>query len=237
MLSEEIRAALQRELPGLQDDEPLAQYCAYAVGGPAELLYRATTTARLRRAVVVAHELAVPLTVLGLGTNVLISEHGIGGLVVLARNGEADLDDELLHVGAGASTVAVIADLAERGLAGLEFAGNIPGSFGGAVVGNAGAYGRSVADVLVECSLIEDGRESRATAADLGFDYRTSALKRGRRAIVLDATFSRTAGASPAACSPRSPATPSCGAPSTPSSGPPAAATSRTPRARCRRRG
>jgi UDP-N-acetylmuramate dehydrogenase len=190
VLSEEVEGARRRELPGLQHDEPLARYCAYAVGGPAELLYRATTTARLRRAVVVAHELAVPLTVLGLGTNVLVSERGIGGLVVLARNGEADLDDELLHVGAGASTVAVIADLAERGLAGLEFAGNIPGSFGGAVVGNAGAYGRSVADVLVECSLIAEGRESRATAADLGFDYRTSALRRGRKAVVLDASFS-----------------------------------------------
>ena len=190
MLSQEVTGALGRELPGLQRNEPLAQYCAYAVGGPAELLYRATTTARLRRAVVVAHELAVPLTVLGLGTNVLVSERGIGGLVVLARNGQADLDDELLHVGAGASTVAVIADLAERGLAGLEFAGNIPGSFGGAVVGNAGAYGRSVADVLVECSLVEDGHESRASASELGFDYRTSALKRGRKAVVLDATFS-----------------------------------------------
>jgi UDP-N-acetylmuramate dehydrogenase len=189
VLTEDTGDLLRRELPGLQDDERLAQYCAYSVGGPAELLYRATTTARLRRAVVVAHELAVPLTVLGLGTNVLISERGIVGLVVLARNGEADLEGELLHVGAGASTVAVIADLAEQGLAGLEFAANIPGSFGGAVVGNAGAYGRSVADVLVECSLIEKGREGRATAADLAFDYRTSALKRGRRAIVLDAAF------------------------------------------------
>ena len=195
-VSEGIARLLEGELPGLRRDELLARHCAYAVGGPAELLYEATTTARLRRAVVVAHELDVPLAVLGLGTNVLVSEAGIPGLVVLARNAETELDGELLRVGAGASTVAVIADLAARGLGGLEFAGNIPGSFGGAVVGNAGAYGRSVADVLVECSLIEEGRTGRAMAAELGFDYRTSALRRGRKAVVLDATFALQAGRS-----------------------------------------
>ncbi|HJW76291.1 MAG TPA: UDP-N-acetylmuramate dehydrogenase [Thermoleophilia bacterium] len=196
MLSKETTDILQRELPGVRHGEGLARYCAYAVGGPAELLYEATTTARLRRAVVVAHELGVPLTVLGLGTNILVSERGVSGLVVLARNNEQHLDHELLRVGAGASTVAVIAGLAGRGLAGLEFAGNIPGSFGGAVVGNAGAYGRSIADVLAECTLMENGRESRATPAELGFDYRTSVLKRGSRAVVLQATFALQRGVS-----------------------------------------
>ena len=194
MLADTTRQALARELPGLRRDERLAQYCAYAVGGPAELLYEATTTAWLRHAVVVAHQLGVPLTVLGLGTNVLVSERGIAGLVVVARNGETDIGEDRLRVGAGAPTIAVIAGLAERGLAGLEFAGNIPGSFGGAVVGNAGAYGRSVADVLLECRLLEDGREVRATPVELGFDYRTSALKQGRAAVVLEATFALSHG-------------------------------------------
>ena len=180
---------LQRELPGLRQTVPLAPYCAYAVGGPAEWLFVATSTTELEHAAIVAHELGVPLTVLGQATNVLISDAGLRGLVVLARNATTALDGELLTVGAGAPCTTVIADLAQRGLGGLEFAANIPGSFGGAVVGNAGAYGASVADVLVRCELLIGGRRRTAEPADLDFSYRSSALKRGREAVVLEATF------------------------------------------------
>jgi UDP-N-acetylmuramate dehydrogenase len=190
----ELRETLGRELPGLEEAVPLAPLCTYGVGGPAEFLYRATTTDALVRAVAVARDLAVRLTVLGRLTNVLVADAGLPGLVVLARNDAQRLDDELLTVGAGANLPGVVAGLAEGGLAGLEYAGNIPGSVGGAVVGNAGAYGRAVGDVLVRARLLDGDRVRDAGSGELDFGYRTSLLKRRRDVIVLEATFALKGG-------------------------------------------
>ena len=156
---------------------PLAPYCAYGVGGPAELLFQATTTAELRSAVVAGRQSGLPVTVLGQATNVLIADGGLPGLVVLARNSASDVRDEVLRCEAGAVLSAVVTSLAERGLAGLEFAGNIPGSVGGAVVGNAGAYGRAVADALITAELLVGDQVRSFTPADLRMGYRTSLLK------------------------------------------------------------
>ena len=175
--SEDRRRELLRELPGLREAVPLAPFCAYGVGGPAELLFEAATTAELRGAVVAGHQSGLPVTVLGQATNVLIADGGLPGLVVLARNAVADIHDEILTCDAGAVLTTVVASLAEHGLAGLEFAGNIPGSIGGAVVGNAGAYGRAVADALITAELLI-GREVRSlTPGELRMGYRTSVLK------------------------------------------------------------
>jgi UDP-N-acetylmuramate dehydrogenase len=180
---------LERELPGLQRDVPVAPHCAYRVGGPAEYLFAAQRTEDLRHAVVLGRELGLPVTVLGQATNVLVSDRGVRGLVVLARNDRTRLDGELLTAGAGALLPEVVLDLARRGLAGLEFAGNIPGSIGGAVVGNAGAYGRAVGDALVGARVLADGEEYLAEPADLALGYRTSGLKGNPHTVVLEATF------------------------------------------------
>ena len=190
----ELRETLRRELGGLEEAGPLAPLCTYGVGGPAEYLYRATTTDALEHAVAVARDLAVPLTVLGRMTNVLVADQGLSGLVLLARNEAERLDGERLTVGAGAELPAVVAGLAEGGLAGLEYAGNIPGSVGGAVVGNAGAYGRSVGDVLVTTRLLDGGLVRDAGPEELEFGYRTSLLKRRHDVVVLEATFALQGG-------------------------------------------
>ncbi len=185
---------LERELPGLQRALPIGPHCAYQVGGPADYLYVAGRTEDLRRAVVVGGELGLEVTVLGQATNVLVSDRGIRGLVVLARNADVRLDGELLTAGAGALLPEVVGDVARRGLAGLEFAGNIPGSIGGAVVGNAGAYGRAAGDALVRARVLAGGREHIATPADLALGYRTSGLKGDHQAVVLEATFALHSG-------------------------------------------
>ena len=187
---------IERELPGLQRDVPVGPHCAYRVGGPADYLYTARRTEDLRHAVVVGRELGLPVTVLGQATNVLVSDRGIRGLVVLARNDGTRLDGELLTAGAGALLPEVVLDLAGRGLAGLEFAGNIPGSVGGAVVGNAGAYGRAVGDALVQARVLAGTDEHTAGPADLAFGYRTSGLKGNPRAVVLETTFALHGGRS-----------------------------------------
>jgi len=191
---DDARDILRRELPGLEEAVPLAPFCAYGVGGPAEFLYSARETNALAYAVRLAHELEIPLTVLGRATNVLVGDHQLPGLVVLARNDRRTLEGELLRVEAGAELPGLVAELAGQGLAGLEFAGNIPGSVGGAIVGNAGAYGRAVSDALIEVQLLEGRVERRATPDELAFGYRTSLLKSRRDLIVLAATFALSRG-------------------------------------------
>src|SRR5665647_400854 len=185
----EARDALRRELPGLEEAVPLAPLCAYGVGGPAEFLYRAETTGALAHAVKTARRAGVPVTVLGRATNVLVGDAGLPGLTVLARNEGHTLDGERLMVEAGAELPGLVTELAGQGLAGLEFAGNIPGSVGGAVVGNAGAYGRSVSDVLVSVHLLDGMTEHVKEPRELDFGYRTSLFKRLPELTVLSATF------------------------------------------------
>jgi UDP-N-acetylenolpyruvoylglucosamine reductase len=190
----DIDVIVARELPGAEREVPLAPLCAYGVGGPAQYLYFAHDTEALRHAVVVGHELGLTTTVLGCATNVLIADDGLRGLVVLARNDDVAVDEDSVTAGAGTVLPDLVTMLAEKGLAGLEFAGNIPGSVGGAVVGNAGAYGRAVGDALVRVRLLAAGETVVATPADLGLGYRSSALKTARETIVLEATFGLSSG-------------------------------------------
>jgi UDP-N-acetylmuramate dehydrogenase len=164
------------------------------VGGPAQFLFTARTTGGLIHAVLTARELGLPSTVLGSATNVLVGDGGVQGLVVLARNAARTLAGELLTVEAGAELPRLVTDLAEQGLAGLEFAGNIPGSVGGAVVGNAGAYGRSVSDVLVNVHFLDGVTEHVKTPDELDFDYRASIFKTCPGLVVLSAAFRLTHG-------------------------------------------
>jgi len=183
-----LAATLAREIPALREGVPLAPFTAYRVGGPAEFLVEARTSDELVRAIRIAREAGVAVTVLGQATNVLVRDGGIPGLVALARSSSWTVGDGVVEIEAGVVLGEVVLDLAEHACAGLEFAGNIPGSVGGAVVGNAGAYGRSVADVLVDAAaLLPDGRVVRVAPDDLELGYRTSILKARRPSRLLDA--------------------------------------------------
>jgi UDP-N-acetylmuramate dehydrogenase len=173
---------LRRELPDVRHDVPLAPYCAYRVGGPARLLVEARTDAELLRALSAGATLGLPITVLGQATNVLIGDGGVPGLVVLTRAHAWTVHEDVLTTASGTVLAELIVDLAERGLGGLEFAANIPGSVGGAVVGNAGAYGRCIADALIDVQLTAPGgRLATVTPVDLQLGYRTSVLKRAQK--------------------------------------------------------
>ena len=184
-----VREVLRRELPGLEEAVPLASFTAYGVGGPAEFLVRAGTTGVLVHAVLTARELCVPVIVLGRCTNVLVGDAGVPGLTVLARNEGTTLHGHVLRAEAGVELPALVADVAGQGLAGLTFAANIPGSVGGAVVGNAGAYGESVSDCLLEVHLLEEGKEHVVEPDRLDFGYRNSILKSRPDMVVLSAAF------------------------------------------------
>ncbi len=179
----------------MQTDTALARFTAARVGGPADALVVVNSVDELARTVIELWALDVPFLILGGGSNVLISDAGVRQVVVLNRAREISFDDQStppkVWAGSGANLGNVARRAATRGLSGLEWAAGIPGTVGGAVFGNAGAHGDDVAGCLVMAEILhQDGRKEQWSAGELGFDYRSSRLKRDdSAAIVLAASF------------------------------------------------
>lgn len=156
---------------------PLAAVTWFRVGGPAEVLFRPADADDLA-AFLAARPADVPVTVLGVGSNVLIRDGGIPGVVIRLGRGFAGIAaaGDVVTAGAAALDVNVARVAAEAGLAGLEFLSGIPGTLGGALRMNAGAYGGEIAGVLVDADAVDGaGVRHTVTPADLGFAYRHSA--------------------------------------------------------------
>ena len=179
----------------VREKAALAPYTTYGVGGPADLLIEARATEDLAALVRLAHAAGVPALVLGAGSNVLIADGGVRGLVILNRCVGYGIDDDgVLVAESGVDLRKVARATVEAGWAGLDWAIGVPGSVGGGVVGNAGAYGGCIADNLVWVDVaLADGARALWGAEELAFGYRTSALKRvaepSRRPVVLQAAF------------------------------------------------
>ncbi len=181
--------AVARALPAVRRGVPLAPFTTFRIGGPADLFVEVGSRAALVEAVRVARRHEVPYFVLAGGSNLLIDDAGIRGLVIRNLAAEVRREGDRLTVGSGLALGDLLEAAARESLAGLEFAAGIPGSVGGAVYGNAGAYGKSMQDVLVRATLLTpDDRVVEVGPDALGFTYRMSALKRSGD-LVLDATF------------------------------------------------
>ena len=182
----------------LERSVPLERYSAVRLGGPAEYLYTASHGEEALIALVTAAwEAGVSVRVLGGGANVLISDRGVAGLVVLQHMDAVQFHADGVTAEAGASLVGLARRCAARGLAGFEWAASVPGTVGGAIVGNAGAHGADMASNLVHVDVLEAQRgRVRLSKAELAYGYRTSALKTraDRRFVLLRAELRLTRG-------------------------------------------
>jgi UDP-N-acetylmuramate dehydrogenase len=164
------------------ENEPLAKYTSWRIGGPARFFANVTTVDELTTALGWASERGLPVFLLGGGTNVLARDAGFGGLVLRYRAQEvrvaADGDTGRAWVAAGAPMAGTVRRLAAQGWAGLQWAEGLPGTIGGAVYGNAGCYGGDVAGALVRAWLLVDGDVEEWPVERFGYGYRTSVLKR-----------------------------------------------------------
>lgn len=192
-------ATLPRVRGKLTENAPLAPLVWFKSGGAAEWLFEprdADDLAGFLRDL----DPAVPVMALGLGSNLVVRDGGVPGVVV--RLGKpfasvARIDATTLKCGGGASGILVSSTARDAGIGGLEFLRSIPGTVGGFVRMNGGAYGRETCDILIECEVVLRTGERRTLAnADLGYTYRHSALPEG--AVVVSATF-RGVPAEPAA--------------------------------------
>ena len=173
----------------VQQDFPLSRLTTVRTGGPAELFARAGDAERLAELLAWAEQEDHRVSVVGSGSNLLVADEGVDGLVIKLDRGLAtiDHDDSRLVCGGGARLPAVAAQAAKLGLEGIEFGVNIPGTVGGAIRMNANAYGGELARVLEWVDVVTTAGTRRRTPDTLGFAYRSSNLSPGE--IVARASF------------------------------------------------
>lgn len=193
-MNEEIKQKFCRELGAEQVlfEEPMSRHTTFRVGGPAEVFVMPRTFDEVKKTLALCSSEKLPYFILGNGSNLLVSDHGYRGVIIqMDRNiEEVTVEGTEIRASAGAllSSVAVAARRAS--LTGFEFAGGIPGTLGGAVVMNAGAYGGEMKDVLKEVTVMDQHGEIRTLPVqDLKLGYRTSIIKEAGY-IVLGAVIS-----------------------------------------------
>jgi UDP-N-acetylmuramate dehydrogenase len=164
-------------LRGVQRDHPMARHTSFNIGGPAEFFLEATDPQAL---VAECHRRCVPYLLLGAGTNLLVADSGIEGLVIRCVNREWRVDGNRVFAQAGLKMMRLARICADHDLTGFEWAIGVPGTVGGAVYQNAGCWGTELVEVL---SMVEgacpDGRRCQWSPVDLALGYRTSALRSG----------------------------------------------------------
>jgi UDP-N-acetylmuramate dehydrogenase len=174
----------------LQMDADLAPLTTFKAGGPADFLLTTDATDDVRRAVSIAREFGLPLTFLGGGSNVLVSDQGIRGLVIRMRGGQiAQLDANRIRADAGVTMNGLVRWTITRGLAGLEAWAGTPGTVGGAIFGNAHFQGRNISDLVAGVTLVTSaGTVEDVSPAEMAFAYDFSRLHRTGE-VVLSADF------------------------------------------------
>ncbi|MBI2942104.1 MAG: UDP-N-acetylmuramate dehydrogenase [Chloroflexi bacterium] len=174
----------------LRLDEPLADHTSFRIGGPADYFVLADRVPLLVDLVRAANADGVPWLILGRGSNVLVSDRGVRGLVIRNQADGLSIDRQtgLVRAESGLRLASLATQTARAGLTGLEFGIGIPGSVGGAVVMNAGAHGASFGDHLIAVeALTAAGEVARLRREELALGYRTSRFHHDRKAVVLGA--------------------------------------------------
>jgi UDP-N-acetylmuramate dehydrogenase len=175
-LEDELREYFRERL---QMNQSLAEFTSFRIGGPADMFVSVESEGELMRAKRAAHQAGVPTFCLGHGTNLLVSDRGIRGLVIRLGEGfnQISIDDVKVTAGAGAGFGELVETVVDRGLEGLEFGEGIPGTVGGGLVMNAGAFGGEIARVVTLVHGVTEEGEARAlTPEEVNFAYRRTRL-------------------------------------------------------------
>jgi UDP-N-acetylmuramate dehydrogenase len=178
-------------------NELLSQHTTMKVGGPADLFIEPSSLENIQKVMTFIKECQIPWRAIGRGSNLLVSDKGIEGVVIKLGSGlnHLAINESTITVGGGHSLVSLSTLISKKGLSGLEFASGIPGSVGGAVYMNAGAHGSDISKILTRAHILfEDGSIEWLSNDEMEFTYRTSVLQKERPGIVLEAEFELTKG-------------------------------------------
>ena len=172
-------------------DEPLKNHTSLRIGGPADGFCSPGNVEDLRKVISISQKYNIPFWVMGNGTNLLILDNGIRGLVINLNKDfkKIEFSDKIVKVGAGVSLVYLSKIVLSRELSGLEFSCNIPGALGGAIINNASFKENCMADVVQNVTfLTKENKIERKSKSNLNFNYRKCNLK-GKAVIILEATL------------------------------------------------
>lgn len=193
MISQAVKDSLNRFVPEdyIKIQEPMSRHTTFRVGGPADCLVCPQTKEQLQGVLSYLTQIEIPYFVVGNGSNLLVSDAGYRGVIV--KIGEAmsqvRVEGNLIYAGAGASLAKVARIALEHGLTGLEFAAGIPGTVGGALIMNAGAYDGEMKMVVSQVTVVDQhGNEMSLDNETMEFGYRTSALK-NQKFVATDCVF------------------------------------------------
>lgn len=179
---------LKKELPDIKKDVLLKDYTTFKIGGPADYFLEAFEKEVLIKAIKLAEKQKLPIFVFGGGSNLLVSDNGIRGLTIRFRDHSLALENNVIVAGAGIELKQLVDASIEHSLQGLEWAGGLPGTFGGAVRGNAGAFGGEMKDSILSVQALDDNLAIREFLnKECQFDYRSSIFKQNNW-IVLSAS-------------------------------------------------
>lgn len=169
----------------LKLNEPMAKHTTFGIGGPADLFYEARTKEELVKAMRLARKLKIPYFILGAGSNLLVSDKGIRGLVIKVGNGKWEVKGEKIIADAGASLAKLVETAVKHSLSGVEICFGIPGTVGGAVVGNAGTADKWIEDIIEEVEVLDkEGKIHQLSSSECQFGYRTSRFKQTKEIIL-----------------------------------------------------
>ena len=174
-----------------QENIPLAKYTTFKVGGPAKLFYLSKNEKDLVEAIAKGKEEKLKIFVIGGGSNLLISDKGFDGLVIKIGDNQIEIKDTEVKVGAGAQLPDLVSRTADNALVGFEWAAGVPGTVGGAIYGNANAYGVAISDYLitVDCLNRKSFEIKTLDKKDCRFNEKTSIFKENKDLVILSAIF------------------------------------------------
>ena len=186
---EELKSKIGEEI--IRTDEPMKEHITFKVGGPADYFITPENSKQIETAIKLCKKYGIPFYIIGNGSNLIVKDEGYRGVIIEigANMSDISVDGTVITAGAGAILAKVATTAMENSLTGMEFAHGIPGTLGGAVTMNAGAYGGEMKDILVSVRVInDDGEVITVEASDLKLAYRYSTVPKNHY-VVLEATM------------------------------------------------
>lgn len=187
-----VKELMELNIGRVRENEPLSKHTTMKIGGPADVLLEPSSVENLKIAMDIIRKHNVKWRAIGRGSNLLVSDKGIEGVVIKLGAGLDDLqiDGERVTVGGGYPSIKLATVITKQGLSGLEFSSGIPGSVGGAVYMNAGAHGSDMSQILEKAYILfEDGTLEWLSNKEMKFSYRNSILQKERPGVCVQAVL------------------------------------------------
>lgn len=185
-MTKEIKE-IEKLIPGLEKQVCLRDYTTFKIGGRAKYFFATKKTEDLISVILIAKEFGLPFFILGSGSNLLIADSGFDGLVIKVNNKSLKVENDKIIAEAGVILGQLVNVALKHSLTGLEWAVGIPGTIGGAVYGNAGAFGKAIGDSVLNVKVfdIKTGKIKKISKKTCRFGYRNSLFKKNKNLVIL----------------------------------------------------